>query len=134
MIPSSSAIFSQNISNNTMPSKNYKMNLDKEIVRGYSDNIKAMEQVVFKILNTNRYNYVIYSWNYGVELEDLFGKSVEYVCIEVKRRIKEALLQDDRIDDVADFEFDISKRSVVGTKFSVVTVFGRIISEMEVSY
>lgn len=38
------------------------------------DGMEAVKQAVYKILQTERYKYVIYDWNYGVELEDLLEK------------------------------------------------------------
>ncbi len=110
------------------------MYFEQEVVNGYWDEIQAMKQVVYKILNTARYRYIIYSWNYGIELEDLFGKPVSFVCPEIERRITEALLQDDRIEAVDSFLFDISKRHIVHVTFNVQTIFGEIGIEKEVSY
>ncbi len=115
-------------------SKNYKMYVEKEKIRGFVDEKEAMKQVVGKILSTERYKFLIYSWNYGVELEDLFGENVSFVCLEVKGRIKEALLQDNRIESVENFEFDTSRRRVVAVSFTVVTVFGSFDYEKEVEY
>ena len=42
-------------------------------------------KVVFNILNTERYQYIIYSWNYGIELIDLYGQPVSYVIPELKK-------------------------------------------------
>ena len=75
------------------------------------------------MLNTERYQYLIYSWDYGVELLDLFGEPISYVCPELERRITEALLQDDRIEEVDGFEFEVSGGTVKAS-FTVHTVFG----------
>ncbi len=115
-------------------SKSYKMNISKEMIRGFVDEKEAIKQTIGKILSTERYKYNIYSWNYGVELEELFGESESYVCLEVKRRIIEALEQDNRIESVENFEFDTSKRGVVAVSFEVVTVYGNVEYEMEVGY
>lgn len=117
----------------TEPSKNYKMFILDERINGYSDELEAMKQVVYKILNTERYQYLIYSWDYGIELKDLFGEPVDYVCAELERRITEALTQDDRINDVRDFKFDTSKRRVVRASFKVETIFGSLDGETEVT-
>jgi hypothetical protein len=79
------------------PSRTYKIDIDKEKIRGYTEEIEAVKQAIYKIINTERYNYLIYSWNYGIELADLFGEPIPYVYSELKRRIAEALTQDDRI-------------------------------------
>lgn len=116
----------------TEPSKNYRMLIADERVNGYNDELNAMKQVVYKILNTERYQYLIYSWDYGIELSDLYGEPVDYICAELQRRITEALTQDDRINDVTDFAFDTSKKGVVGVSFNVHTIFGSFNDETEV--
>ncbi len=116
------------------PSKNYEMNIYDEKISGFVDEIEAMRQVIFKILNTERYKFLIYSWNYGIELEDLFGKPKSYVCSEIKRRITEALIIDDRIESVDGFVFDTSKSGVVAVDFVAHTIYGVVAFGKEVSY
>ena len=97
-------------------------------ILGFVDSLKAMEQAIYKIIRTERYKYIIYSWNYGIELEDLFGMPVEYCVVELERRISEALLQDNRIKAVHGFEFDTESErgTVLIKKFIAETVFGEI--------
>ena len=64
---------------------------------------------------------------------ELYGKSPMYVCPEIERRVKEALFQDDRITDIDNFEFDISKKGVVSVTFTVHTFFGDLNEEMVVN-
>nr|DAI42438.1 MAG TPA: Protein of unknown function (DUF2634) [Caudoviricetes sp.] len=90
-----------------------------------------MRQAVYKILNTERYQYIIYSWNYGIELEDLFGQPIPYVYAELQRRIEEALLNDDRITNVHDFEFSNNGGDVLAV-FQVDTIYGTIKASKEV--
>ena len=109
------------------------MDLNGNSVRGFCDSLEAMKQTVFRILSTERYQYVIYSWNYGIETLDLYGQPVTYVCPELERRIEEALLADSRIVRVSDFEHDTSVKGVVHTTFTVHTVFGDFAAEKEVN-
>lgn len=118
----------------TMPSLNHKMILDGDRIINKRDKLDAMKQVIYKILMTERYKYMIYSWNYGIELADLFGQPVYFVVPELERRITEALMQDDRIESVTDFEFDTSKRGVVVVKFTANTIFGSADFERAVNY
>lgn len=106
------------------PSLTYKVDyeIDSQI-RGYCDDIRAMEQAVYKIINTERYAYLIYSWNYGIELADLFGQPIPYVYAELQRRFEEALLADDRIKAVRNFDFSHVGGDVRMT-FDVVTNIG----------
>ncbi len=127
-------VISNSISSETIPSKNYKMNLKKEVIGGFNDELEAMRQAIYKILSTQRYNYIMYSWNYGMEVDDLFGQDRNFVCVEVQSRIREALMQDDRIKSVEEFEFDLSKKGVVGVSFNVSTIFGNVEMEKMVGY
>ena len=131
MIPESTNLPDINIV--TVPTKTYKMDLAGDRISGYTDEQEAMKQAIYKILRTERYKYIIYSWNYGIELEDLIGMPVNYCVPEIERRITEALLQDLRIEDVAEFEFDITKKSVVLVKFTTYTEFGNIEIQEEVN-
>lgn len=109
--------------------KTYRMELYKgDYILGFVDSQKAMEQAIYKIIRTERYKYIIYSWNYGIELEDLFGMPVEYCVVELERRISEALLQDNRITAVHGFEFDTENErgTVLIKKFIAETIFGKI--------
>lgn len=133
MIPSTNNLLLTDITIKQQPSRNYRMNFIENII-GKVDTLEAMKQVIFKILNTERYQHIIYSWNYGVELMDLIGEPVSYVLPEVERRITEALLQDDRIKSVSDFEFDTSKKKEVVCTFVVHTIFGDINTEKVVNY
>ena len=111
------------------PTKTYKMELYKgNYILGFVDSQKAVEQAIYKIIRTERYKYIIYSWDYGIELEDLFGMPVEYCIVELERRISEALLQDNRITAVHSFEFDTEKErgTVLIKKFVAETLFGKI--------
>lgn len=105
------------------PNFTYRMLIDAEQIVGDVDGLAAIEQAIYKILNTERYEFPIYSWNYGVELADLFGKPIPFVYSELPRRIREALLHDDRIEAVIDFELSHKKNEVLA-KFKVVTVQG----------
>lgn len=133
MIPSTVGFLEQDFDIEEQPSKNYKMDLDGDSVRGFCDELEAMKQTVFRILSTERYQYIIYSWNHGIETLDLYGQPVTYVCPELERRIEEALLIDSRIIRVTDFEHDTSVKGVVHTTFTVHTVYGEFSTEKEVN-
>lgn len=124
MIPSINTILASELEMVKQPSKTYKMRIDNDAISGHCDDHEAMVQAVYKILNTERYEHIIYSWNYGIELLNLFGKPKDFVCLELRRRISEALLQDDRITSVTDFEFDTSMKKIVKVKFTVHTIYG----------
>lgn len=134
MIPSTTAFLEQDFEITKQPTHTYKMNLESNLIRGYTDGQEAMKQAIYKILNTERYQYVMYSWNYGIELLDLYGEPVSYVCPELERRITEALTWDDRIQTVDNFEFNISKKGEILVTFTAHTVFGDVVAEKVVNF
>ena len=125
MIPQVQDDIRQDFTFEALPSKTFKLNHNNLTVTGTIDQIQAVEQAVFLILNVERYQWLILSWNYGVELHNLIGKDPEYCLPEIERRVREALLQDDRITAVQDFQFEINKKQVL-TTFTVVSIFGEI--------
>lgn len=134
MIPSTTAFLEQDFEITEQPTHTYKMNLESNLIRGYTDGQEAMKQAIYKILNTEQYQYVMYSWNYGIELLDLYGEPVSYVCPELERRITEALTWDDRIQSVDNFEFNISKKGEILVTFTAHTVFGDVVAEKVVNF
>ena len=112
--------------------KDYKLNIEKGKVSGTCEGIEAVKQAVYKILNTERYDNIIYSWNYGVETKDLYGMPMSYVQPEIKRRYEEALLQDERIKEVSGFEFSI-KGPDLYIEFTVTCDYGKIVVERTVT-
>lgn len=107
-------------------SRTYKLDKENKRVIGIeTDYLKAVEQAVYLILNVERYDYIMYSWNYGIELADLFGNIKEYVIPQLINRIREALLQDDRITDVTSFSYRVTK-NVFSVDFTVVTEYGEL--------
>ncbi len=134
MIPSFDSLLSQELNISAQPSKTYAMRFNELSVNGNKDELEAVKQAVFKILQTERYRYIMYSNNYGIELCDLFGEPVSYVCPELERRITEALLWDDRIESVSDFNFSFPEKGTVFVTFNVQSVFGSFEAEKEVNF
>lgn len=133
MIPSFEDDLTEEFEVETEPNKSHKMYIGDGYINGTCEDLEEVKQSIYKILNTERYQYLIYSWDYGVELIDLIGKSVSYACSEIQRRITEALLQDDRIESVDGFDFDVSNKKEVVCTFTVHTIFGDVESEKVVN-
>lgn len=132
MLPVSEDL-SENYEEEVMPSLTWKLDSETMTLEGTVDGIDSVKQAILCILNTERYEYLIYSWNYGVELVELLGESISYAVPELKRRIAEALEQDDRINGIRDFQFDIGNQGTVLVSFIVETIFGTLGIEKEVS-
>lgn len=115
------------------PGYTHKLDIAHNRVSGMTDNIDALLQAIYLILNVERYAYAIYSWDYGVELADLIGRPKDYAMSELKRRITEALMQDDRIHAVDDWSFETGRKSVLA-HFNVYTIYGavKVTKEVEI--
>lgn len=100
---------------------------------GKCGGLEAVRQAIYKILNTERYAYEIYSWQYGVELSDLIGQSADYAIPEIERRVGEALMMDDRIAGVDSFEFERSAKNSILATFTVHTIYGDLSEEATVT-
>ncbi len=101
----------------------YCIDFENGYVSGMCEGKKAVVQAIYKILSTERYGYVIYDRNYGIELRDLIGKPYIYVAAVIKGRIEEALLYDERITALKNFEMEI-KGDALAVSFDVVTQYG----------
>lgn len=129
MLPDYNTIYQQD---NTMPSKTYYINRNTNRISGYIDDKDAIIQAIYLILSTERYESVIYNWYYGTEFDSLVGKDRDFVKSELKRRIAEAILEDDRILDVTNFDISFNK-DVANVVFLVETNIGDININWEVN-
>lgn len=118
------------------PSLTYRIMTEDKRISGNCTGLEAIKQAVYKIIFTERYENVIYSSKYGIELADLLGKPVSDVKSELPRRITDALLQDDRITDVTDFEVikDTVKRNALHVQFTVISTEGTFEAARTVNY
>ena len=123
MLPKTGDILENDFEICQIPSKTFRMH--EKSLSDYVDGKEAMRQAIYCILNTERYDWLIYNWNYGVEFKDLFGKSMGLVKSKIKKRIKEALMQDDRIREVDGFKFAFSGDTCQCT-FNVSSIYGDI--------
>ena len=96
MIPNKEILMDE-IEDIEYPTKTYKVEIkqdsEMDVINGYTDDLDAIRQTIYFTLNTERYAYPIYSWDYGIELVDLIGQPMSYVMAEIPRRVEEALTQ-----------------------------------------
>ena len=96
-------------------------NGDFKIIEGNN----AIKVWVYKALLTPRYNYSIYTWDYGSELLDLIGKAYtpSLTKEEAKRLIKEALEINPYILEVEITDINL-KDSLLSADIKIVTIYG----------
>ena len=137
MLPTNTAFYEEieTLLKREVPTKTYYIDFEKKRIIGKVDGQEAMKQAILKILLTERYEFnKVYSNYYGVELKEMIGLLPFIVRVQLEPKITEALLCDDRIMSVVDFDITVKKK-VVSVNFTVKTIFGDVeISNFEVTY
>ncbi|UKS24312.1 DUF2634 domain-containing protein [Paenibacillus sp. HWE-109] len=114
-----------------LPSKSYQIDSVNRRIVGHVDGLEAVQQAVYKILQTQRFEHSIYSSNYGSELSSIIGQNADFVQSELSRRVQQALLQDERIQAVENFNVTFTGDSAL-IEFQVITQYGSFESAKEV--
>ena len=112
------------------PSLTWHINKETGRIQNTTEGLAAVRQAVEIILNVQRFHWQIFSPYSGAEFEDLIGLNYGYVVSELQRRIVAALLMDDRIRSVSDFNF-VHCEDVVYVSFMVESVFGSFGAQKE---
>ncbi|MDQ0154904.1 DUF2634 domain-containing protein [Robertmurraya andreesenii] len=112
------------------PSKTYQLNANTNEIGSLIDGEQAIRQFIVKAVKTARFRFLIYDDQYGSELDDLIGADVSdaLLQVEIPRVIREALIYDDRVDDVVNF--DITREGDrLYVEFTVVLADGTTLTE-----
>lgn len=132
MIPIVDSDFTEDLEEVTEPDITFGINSDMTKICSVIDGLESIKQAVYIMLNIERYQYIIYSFDFGVELQDLIGEPIDYIEAELERRISDCLEQDDRITEVTNFEFEKAGNDKLLVSFSVNTIYGTIEETLEV--
>ena len=114
-----------------LPTNTFLVDAESEQIAGMNDGIEAMRQAVEIMLTTKRFNYQIYTENFGIELDDLIGEDPDYIESVLPDRVREVFSIDERILGEQNFTFTTIGSSMLIT-FEVVTVFGTFSTEVEI--
>jgi len=113
----------EDLVNESLPTNTFLINPEGDQIAGMNEDLEAMRQAVEIILTTKRFNYQIYTSNFGVELDDLIGEDPDYIESTLPERIRDAFSVDDRILMEKNYVFEINGDKML-VMFDVVTVFG----------
>lgn len=97
--------------------------LTGKIVEG----LEAIKVWIWLCMHTERFRYAIYSADYGTSLEQYIGHmlSEEYINTDCESEISDALLINEFIESIEDFEA-VRNSDSLNISFRVVTKFGSI--------
>lgn len=132
MIPTGGKLINTPVENIEQPSRTYRLDLKRNQIVGTVDDLDAVRQSVFKILQTERYRHVIYSFDYGHELKTLIGSNPTFVKSEVTRMLQEAFMQDSRITNIEKVQITNEDENMI-VEFTVVTQYGSFQATQEVN-
>lgn len=125
MIPKFNFVVS-NLENSVQSSKTYKLDTFNGRITKKIDELESIKQSVFKILQTERFENVIYNSDYGVEIARFIGKSKDFVKTDIERTIKDALLADERILAIESFSVIDDIKDNFKIEFKINSIFGNI--------
>ena len=112
------------------PNKTYRMDIENKRISVMCDEQEALKQAVYKILNTELGEDIIYEDDYGLEKNDLLGNDLIYTKSEIQVRIREAILSDDRFSAVDNFDV-VTREGKMIVSFIVYTADGKEIEVEE---
>lgn len=116
------------------PSRTYKIDfVTGNITSTFIDGADAVIQSAIKIIKTIRYNYLIYSTDYGAEVDKVIGQnySLDYLNLEVPRIIQDALSVDSRIIEAFNFKITREGEALI-IKFDMTSIVTDEILTLEV--
>lgn len=91
------------------------------------EGVEAIKVWIWLVLQTPRYRYYIYSWDYGNEFEELIGRgySEEYINAEAQRMTEDCLLANEHIESITDFSVGMENDQLT-ISFTANTIYGTI--------
>lgn len=101
-------------------------------LRGRGDNWEAVRQAVEVIVNVERFKWQIYTPNFGTDYDGLLGTEPGYAASELRRRLEDAFLPDNRILGIEEYSYTFKDVSLT-VSFTARTVFGSVPGSMEVT-
>lgn len=116
----------------SQPSKTWIIDRNTMQVACMDDGLEAVRQAVEIALDVERFRWTIYSANFGSELDELIGQDEALITAEIPRLVEGALSQDDRVVQVEDYVFTRTGPDSMHVSFTVRTVYGDLIEEMQI--
>lgn len=105
-------------------------------VAGYVDGVDSLEQAISFILATERFRFITMSDNVGVEFEELFGENRDLAELKLKDTITEAILSDDRVEEISFFGITRISRNTFKIELEIKNNIGDsivIVKEVDVN-
>ena len=132
MLPQANIDLSRGIVFQDQPSLTWIVDPVTNRLRGRGDNWEAVRQAVEVIVNVERFKWQIYTPNFGTDYDGLLGTEPGYAASELRRRLEDAFLPDNRILGIEEYSYTFKDVSLT-VSFTARTVFGGVPGSMEVT-
>lgn len=124
-LPTNTVNISQGVTFQEYPTKTWYVNPVTRQISGMTDGYQAMQQAVEIMFSVERFDWQIYSPNFGMQWRGLIGKNPGYVALEIHRRALDAIKTDKRMTGISDFDYTVNGDSLTAS-FVVKTVYGDV--------
>ena len=124
-LPESTINLSQGVTFQEWPTNTWYVNPSTKQVSGMADGQLAMRQAVEIHFSTERFDWQIYTPNFGMQWRGLIGQNPGYVGLEIQRRIQDAIKPDRRMTGIENFSYQVKDENLI-VEFTVQTVYGAI--------
>ena len=119
ILPEAESFLTAETTTALMPSEDWQLDVTAKRVRSTKvDGADAVAQACYMILSTEAETWDIYPSAYGRQIDTLFGMPTDYAKAVLPKRITKALLKDNRIGSVYDFQIG-HKGGHVAVRFKV---------------
>ncbi len=98
-----------------------------QLTGGIVEGKEAVKVWIWLALQTPRYRYCVYTWDYGNEFEDLIGQGYTggYIAAEAQRMTEDCLLVNENIQNITEFAVAMVGDTLT-ISFTADTVYGDI--------
>lgn len=98
-----------------------------QLTGGIVEGKEAVKVWIWLALQTPRYRYYIYTWDYGSDFEELIGQGYteEYIIAETRRMTEDCLLVNEHVQDIREFGVNM-QGSTLAISFVADTIYGEV--------
>lgn len=96
------------------------------------EGLEAIKVWCWKVLHTERYEHLIYTWDYALDIEQFTGQTLSNLNkVEIIKEITEGLMQNKHITSVDNFILSTKKKKTF-IEFNINTEYGLLTERKEV--
>lgn len=107
-------------------SKDFRININTQFVEGYVEELGALLQSLYLMLQIPRYRHEIFNRDIGNEIYTLIGEPLTVIERDLPYLLTQCVLQDERVESIKDIKIISYDKDSVEVTFTISTIFGTI--------